>query len=126
MDNRRAISFTDLKAWQECHKLCLQIYKLARSFPSDEQFGLASQIKRASVSVTSNIAEGSGRSAQKDKEHFYVMASGSLYEVKSQLLLARDLNFISASQFSGVADQANSAHRLLNGLIKSHKASEKS
>jgi four helix bundle protein len=90
-------SFTDLRAWQEAHKL-------ADSFPSAEQFGLTGQARRAAVSVSSNLAEGFGRDSQKDKEHFYVMASGSLYEVKSQLLLARDLGYISKLAFIEVSE----------------------
>ncbi len=125
MDDRKMTSFTDLKAWQGSHRLSLDIYKLTKNFPSSEQFGLSAQLKRAAVSVTSNIAEGYGRSTQADKEHFYTMASGSLYEIKSQLILARDLGFIASKDFQVIADNANIAHKLLNGLLKAHKASKK-
>lgn len=76
--------------------------------------------------MTSNIAEGYGRSTKSDREHFYTMASGSLYEVKSQLILARDLEYIDNEHFTTLAQQANTAHRLLNGLLKVHKSTEKS
>lgn len=115
-------SFTDLKAWQEAHKLGIDVYKLIEKFPSNEQFGLSSQLRRACISVTSNIAEGFGRSSAQDKEHFFTMATSSLYEVKSQLLLARDLGFMAKSDFDSVAEQANLAHKLLNGLLKAHKS----
>lgn len=114
-------SFTDLRAWQEAHKLALFVYKLTDSFPSAEQFGLTGQARRAAVSVSSNLAEGFGRDSQKDKEHFYVMASGSLYEVKSQLLLARDLGYISKLAFIEVSERANLAHKTLNALLRAHR-----
>lgn len=126
MEDRKITSFTDIRAWQEGHKLALQVYRLASDFPQHEIYGLASQLKRAASSVTSNIAEGFGRSSPKDREHFYVIASGSLNEVKSQLLLARDLQYFSEDSFEEIAKQANIAHKLLNALIKTHRASGKS
>ncbi len=122
MEDRKITSFTDLKVWQESHKLALMIYKATEKFPKDEQFGLSSQLKRASSSVTSNIAEGFGRSTGKDKEHFFVMASGSIYEVKSQLILTKDLAYITIEHFQAIANQANTAHKLLHGLLRAHKA----
>jgi four helix bundle protein len=115
-------SFTELIAWQHAHKLALSIYRASLSFPSEEKFGLTSQLRRAAVSVTSNIAEGFGRSSDKDREHFYTMASGSLYEVKSQLILARDLGYIKPQSFERLAIIANEAHKLTNGLLKKHRA----
>lgn len=115
-------SFTDLKVWQESHKLSLEIYKLTKKFPSEEIYGLSSQMRRCSVSVASNLAEGFGRSSAKDREHFYVMSDGSLYELKSQLLLAKDLGYISQNQFEKIAEIANCAHKLLHGLLRSHKS----
>jgi four helix bundle protein len=125
MDDRKIKSFTDLNAWKESHVLAIAIYQLTEIFPNSEQYGLSSQLKRAASSVTSNIAEGFGRSTSRDKEHFYTMASGSLYEIKSQLILCRDLGFIKNEKFQQVATQANTAHKLLNGLIKSHKGTKK-
>jgi four helix bundle protein len=125
MDNRKIKSFTDLKAWREAHVLAISVYRLTEKFPQNEQFGLCSQLKRAASSVTSNIAEGFGRSSSKDKEHFYTMATGSLYEIKSQLILAKDLKFISQEDFISIADEANIAHKLLNSLLKAHKSTTK-
>lgn len=126
MDNRKPITtFTDLKAWQECHKLALSVYKITNNFPSSEVYALSSQMRRAVTSVTSNIAEGFGRSTKSDKEHFYTMASGSLYEVKNQIMLAKDLGYVSDKTFKQAADQANIAHKLLNALIKVHHNSTK-
>ena len=114
-------SFTGLRAWQEAHRLALLVYKLTDSFPLAEQFGLTGQLRRAAVSVSSNLAEGFGRDSPKDREHFYVMASGSLYEVKSQLLLARDLDYIEKLAFIEVSERANVAHKTLNALLKAHR-----
>lgn len=114
-------SFTDLKAWQSGHELSIQIYQYTNKFPKSEQFGLVSQMRRAAVSVTSNIAEGFGRSSEKDKEHFYVMASGSLYELKSQVLLAKDLGFIDNEDINFILDKLVTAHKLVNGLLRAHR-----
>jgi four helix bundle protein len=114
-------TFTDVKAWQESHKLALQVYKLIKKLPKNEDFALTMQIKRAAVSVTSNIAEGYGRATAVDQKHFYIMASGSLYELKNQLILVKDLKYISETEFKEIAQQANIAHKILNGLIRAHK-----
>jgi len=90
-------SFTDLVTWQEGHKLVLDIYKSTKSFPKEEMFGLTNQIRRAVVSITSNIAEGFNRKSIKDKTHFYVMAHGSVAEVQNQLLIARDVQYLEKS-----------------------------
>ena len=113
--------FTDLTTWQEGHKLVLMTYKLVKDFPAEEQFGLKSQMQRAAVSVTSNIAEGFSRESYADKKHFYVMAHGSLTELQNQSLIARDIGYIDEKQFIGFANQAVVAHKLLTGLIKSTK-----
>lgn len=112
-------SFTDLHTWQEGHKLVLAVYKMLQDFPREEQFGLASQMRRSAVSVTSNIAEGFSRSTWTDKKHFYVMAHGSLTELQNQLLVARDVSYVAKSDFDKIAAQAVTVHKLLTGLIKS-------
>ena len=112
-------SFTDLKAWQEGHKLVLIIYDMTTKFPKEEQFGLTNQIRRAVVSITSNIAEGFSRQSLKEKSQFYSIALGSLTEVQNQLLISRDVKFIQGSDFNVVADQTVVVSRILNGLIKS-------
>ncbi|MDZ7786554.1 MAG: four helix bundle protein [Candidatus Saccharibacteria bacterium] len=116
-------SFTDLKAWQKAHNLTLDIYKLTNDFPSTEQFGLSNQMRRAAVSACSNLAEGFGRSTAKDTNHFYIMSSGSLYELKSQALLAKDLTYVSNTEFVSLADKLNQTHKLVNGLLRHHKNS---
>jgi four helix bundle protein len=116
-------SFQDLRVWQSSHELVLAIYKLSRNFPKDENFGLTSQIRRAAVSITSNIAEGYGRRQSKDKEHFYVMAKGSLEEVKNQLLIARDLEYISVGERETISELSLISTKQLNALIKTHSTS---
>ncbi len=114
-------NFTDLNVWKEGHKLVIMIYRISKSFPQDEQFGLTSQIRRAAVSVTSNIAEGFSRLSYKDKAHFFSIAHGSLTEIQNQLLVARDVEYVTTDDFEKIAEQTVITHKLLNGLIKSTK-----
>ena len=96
--------FTDILAWQEGHKLVLDIYRLTKKFPKEEIFGLVSQMRRAAVSVTSNIAEGFGRQGYKEKVQFFYVAQGSLIELKNQLLIARDIGYISTVEFTKISE----------------------
>ncbi|MEZ4156627.1 MAG: four helix bundle protein [Candidatus Paceibacterota bacterium] len=114
-------SFTDLIAWRRCHSLTLAIYKATSAFPKEEMFTLTSQMRRASVSTCSNIAEGFSRHSPKDRQHFYSMSLGSLTELQSQLLIARDLGHIKENGFKNLADMAIECSKLLNGLIKKTK-----
>ncbi len=111
-------SFTDLRAWQEGHVLVLSIYSLTKSFPKEEQFGLTNQLRRAGVSLTSNIAEGFSRSTYKDKIHFYVMALGSLTEIQNQLIIAKDVEYLSDFDFKKVSNHTIIVSKIMNGLIK--------
>ncbi|HEY4509107.1 MAG TPA: four helix bundle protein [Candidatus Paceibacterota bacterium] len=113
--------FTDLNAWKFSHELVLDIYKISNKFPAFERFGLTSQIQRASVSITSNIAEGFGRQSYREKVQFYYLAHGSLTEVKNQLLLSKDLGYIS-KDFERVMEKLVTSQRLLQGLIKTSKS----
>jgi four helix bundle protein len=115
-------SFTDLLAWQENHQLVLIIYRLTKNFPQEEIYSLTDQMRRASISITSNIAEGFGRQTMKDKLNFYYLAQGSLTELKNQLLICRDIGYLSKDDFNLAATQANSCHRLLQGLIQKTKS----
>ena len=119
--NSKIKSFTDLNAWKENHKLAILIYEATKKFPREELYSLVSQIRRATISVTSNIAEGFGRQTFKEKIHFYYQAQGSLVELKNQLILARDIGYIDAKKYNKLLEQANIAHRLLQGLIKKSK-----
>ena len=110
--------FTDLIAWQEGHRLSLLVYNATSTFPEQEKFGLTNQIRRAAVSVTSNIAEGFSRATGADKAHFYDMSLGSITELQSQLLLSRDLLYMKDSVFAKIADQSIVTHKLVQGLRK--------
>lgn len=115
-------SFTDLEAWSFSHQLVLSIYKFTAYFPKTELFGLTSQIRRAAVSITSNIAEGFSRSSYKEKIQFYYHSLGSLTEVQNQLLIARDIEYLSKENFKIIADQTVRVHKIINGLIKSSRS----
>ena len=114
-------SFTDLDTWKQGHILVLRVYELTRLFPKEEQFGLTNQLRRAVVSVTSNIAEGFSRLSYNDKAHFYTLAHGSLTEAQNQLIVARDVKYIASDRFNQIAQQSVVVHKLLTGLIKSTK-----
>src|SRR5690242_13288904 len=114
-------SFTDLDAWKYGHELVLLLYKTTQEFPSQEQFGLTNQIRRTSVSITSNVAEGFSRNSYKEKVQFYVIALGSVTEVQNQLLIARDIGYLKKETFATIADNTVIVNKLLNGLIKKSK-----
>ncbi len=116
-------SFTDLIAWKESHDLVLRIYQLTSTFPKEEQFGLVSQLRRASVSISSNIAEGFSRNSNKEKIQFYYTAKGSLTEVQNQLLISKDLSYLKKESFNTMALQSVKVSKLIVGLIKSLKLS---
>lgn len=118
MENKKIEKFTDLIAWQEGHKLVLDIYKITENFPKSEMFGIVNQMRRCAVSIVSNIAEGFSRNTLKDKNQFYSMALGSTTELQSQLLISRDLKYMSSEKFKEIADRSVLTHKLINGLIK--------
>ncbi|MDO8686462.1 MAG: four helix bundle protein [Clostridiales bacterium] len=91
-----------LLVWQKAHELTLKIYQITNSFPKDEMFGLTSQIRRAAVSIPSNIVEGKDRGSNKDYKRFLLMARGSLEEVKYQMLLAKDLKHIEDQKYKEI------------------------
>ena len=111
--------FTDMTVWQDSHKLALNIYKATRQFPRDELFGLTSQVRRAAVSVPSNLAEGFNRLSLKEKVQFYSISMGSVSEVQSQLMLAKDLGYLSPDELTNLLILSESVHKQLVGLIKS-------
>ena len=121
--DKKIVIFKDLNAWKEGHKLVLEIYRITKAFPKDELFGLTSQIRRAVVSYTSNIAEGFSRKMPKDKARFYTMALGSLTEVQSQLEIAKliDLEYIGQNVYNEVSELSILVHKVTNGLIRSTK-----
>lgn len=115
--NPKIYAFTDLIVWQEAHKLVLMIYITTKKFPKEEIFGLTSQMRRSVVSITSNIAEGFARRSNKEKLQFYTMARGSLVELESQLLVARDVGYLLVENFENIYQQIKNSHQLLNAFI---------
>lgn len=111
--------FTDLKAWQKGHQLVVWVYEVTKKFPHDEQFGLTSQLRRAAVSITSNIAEGFSRGSYKDKNKFYYMALGSLTEVQNQLTISKDIKYIKLQEYLELKELTIEISKIINGLIKS-------
>jgi len=112
-------NFKELIVWQKARILVKDVYQLTRKFPVDEKFGLTQQIRRAAVSIPSNIAEGSGRGTNNDFLHFVDIANGSALEVETQLYLALDLNYISSSEFEEITTQLLDVERLIYNFKKS-------
>jgi|SRR3989338_184002 len=112
-------NFYDLEAWKNGHALTLEIYKITKDFPKEEIYGIVSQLRRASSSITANIAEGFARYHFKDKVRFYYQSRGSVAEVQNFLLLAKDLKYIDLEVCKKLGEKANGAGRLINGLIRS-------
>lgn len=111
-------SFTDLIAWKEAHKLAIFVYEATKLFPKEEIYGLTNQVRRAAVSVSSNIAEGFSRRSSAEKRQFYYQALGSLTELRNQLLIARDIKYLTKEKFNELANQTISVSKLINSLIK--------
>jgi four helix bundle protein len=112
-------SYRELIAWQKAMDLVVEVYKATATFPSDERFGLTNQLRRASVSVPSNIAEGQGRGPTQDFVRFLGIARGSIQEVDTQLILASRLGFLPQDQYDRIAGLIVEVAKLINGLIRS-------
>jgi len=112
-------SFKDLRVWQEAMKLTTEMYKATVGFPKHELYGLSQQIRRAAVSVPSNIAEGKGHYSDKEFAHFLFHARGSLLELQTQLLIAEELQYLSKEETQRLAAMAERTGRALSGLINS-------
>ncbi len=117
-------SYTKSKAWQFGYGLTLDVYKVTKAFPADERFGLISQMQRSSSSVPFNIAEGYARLSKKEKIQFYSIARGSLAELQTQLLLSKDLKYLTEAKFDELIDKSTITYKLLNALIKSIQSRE--
>lgn len=104
---------------KKAHELTLEIYMTTRDFPKDELYGLTSQMRRASTSIPCNIAEGKARGSNKEFKRFLLIARGSLEELKYQLTLSKDLNYIDKTQYDELQNKAKEVGRLLNGLMVS-------
>ncbi len=114
--------FTKLTVWQKAHNLTINIYKLTYSIPSEEKFGLISQIRRSCVSIESNLAEGCGRDSDKQLARFVDISMGSSFELRCQLLIARDLGYIDHKQYELFESKILEVNRMLGGLLKKLRA----
>jgi four helix bundle protein len=108
--------FTELKVWQRAHALVLKVYALTRDFPSEERFGLTAQLRRAMVSVPSNIAEGSKRQHPADFAHFLNMSEASAAEVEYLCMVSRDLGYASAEAQKPLSSEIDEISRMLHAL----------
>jgi four helix bundle protein len=108
--------FEKLDVWRKAGDFADQIYDVTRSFPADERYGLTSQLRRASVSISSNIAEGSGRSSNKDFAHFVEIAYSSVMEVVSELYIAARQSFLTVDNRNKLCERAEELARMLSGL----------
>ena len=110
--------FLELKVWGKAHQLVLAIYKISAGFPQKEIYTLTSQIRRAAISIASNIAEGCGRSTETEFARFLQIVTGSASEVEYQVLLARDLGFLNSLEFEKLDSNVPEVKRMLTGLIR--------
>jgi four helix bundle protein len=115
-------TYKDLEVWRQAKKLTVMVYKITAGFPKEETYGLTSQVRRAAVSVSSNIAEGCGRGTSKGTVNFLYNARGSLFEVETQLIIAGELGFASEESMAPVFEQIETCRRLLHGYIRYHES----
>jgi four helix bundle protein len=109
-------TFRELVVWQKSMDLVTEIYEKTRNFPDEEKYGLTNQIRRASVSIPSNIAEGFGRKSDGDFARFVSIAMGSNYEVQTQLEIARNVGFMDSSQLNLLVEKLEEIDKMLKGL----------
>jgi four helix bundle protein len=112
-------TYKELNVWRKSYQLCLDVYKATRHFPKEEVYGLASQIKRAAVSIPSNIAEGYGRKTTPDYLRSLYIAYGSSFELETQILLSGDLGYIQDKQLEALRMMTGEIEMMLKALIKS-------
>jgi len=113
--------YKELDVWKKCRTLTNNVYEITKGFPKDEIFGLTNQVRRAVVSVVSNIAEGCGRQHAKEAVQIFYIARGSLYEVETQLYVALDQKYLQEADFENLVAEITSCKQMLNGLIKYFK-----
>jgi four helix bundle protein len=108
--------FTELRIWQRTHRLALDVYRLTNSFPSSERYGIVAQVRRAVVSVSSNIAEGAKRHSRVDYARFLNIAEGSLAETESLLRISRDLTLAGGASLDGLIEESEEIARMLSAM----------
>lgn len=112
-------NFRELNVWQKAVDLATKIYKATENYPKEEMYGLTSQIRRCTVSISYNIAEGAGRRSKKDFCHFLDMATGSCYELETQLVISKNLDYIAENEFEILKSDFTEIQKMMYALIKS-------
>jgi four helix bundle protein len=112
-------NFRELNVWQKAVALATTIYRITENYPKEEIYGLTSQIRRCTVSISSNIAEGAGRRTKKDFRHFLDMATGSCYELETQLTISKNLDYIAKNEFETLKSDLTEIQKMMYALIKS-------
>lgn len=115
-------TYKELLVWQKAFRLCTAVYRVTKKFPVEERYGLTAQIRRAAVSIPSNIAEGYGRGTTRDYVRFLWIANGSLAELETQLLLAREFDYLSEENMHAASEDHAEVERMLAALIRSLEA----
>ncbi len=115
----KVYSYKDLKVWQKSREIVKNIYDISGTFPKEEMYGLTSQIRRAAISLPSNIAEGNARQSRKEYKNFISIAKGSLAELETQLILSVDLGYVTEEKLSNIFSKINELERMLYSLRKS-------
>lgn len=118
-------SFRDLQVWQRSYGLVLELYRMTRHYPDNERYGLTSQIRRSAASIPANIAEGHGRDATGDYVRFLWIAHGSLSELETHILLARDLGYTESAGIQAILMEINEIGLMLRSLIRSVRKHQK-
>lgn len=114
-------NYKELTVWQKARELVKKAYVVTNNFPSEEKFGLTSQIRRAAISVPANIAEGTGRNTSKDTIQFLHISRGSLYELETLIILSNDMDFITTAESNLFLEEVNSCCKILNGLVSHYE-----
>lgn len=117
-------NFKELVIWKEGMAVAKEVFKITRNFPPEERYGLTSQILRSAVSISSNIAEGSGRGSNKEFCQFLNISLGSCFELETQILIAKDFNYISKEISDNMTDRLVQLQKMINGLKKSFELSK--
>ena len=114
-------NFRELKVWQKAIDFCVEIYQCTANFPSEEKFGLISQLRRSAVSIPSNIAEGSSRVSDKEFFHFLSISIGSAYESETQLIISNKLKYVEDIKFGELSNKITEIQRMLNAFAETVK-----
>ena len=115
-------TYRDLVVWQKSMVLVTEVYEISKKFPKDELYGLTSQIRRCAISIPSNLAEGYGRNSTNDYIHFLRIASGSLYELQTQMEISLNLQYIDRREFENLYELSREIERMLSSLIRKLRA----